>query len=669
MKVLKIRINNLLQKTTTEAVREQANLVLNMIEQDGDQKTLLKLLIEKIESIDVNVLTDIDKKFVLSERKMELLETLQLHQIFNSIQGNFEIMKANPQLPYILEQLRTTFESGQQQAVMIAESLLNVFSKFTFIPAIDQQYTQLTKIVNENQEDLSIIKTINSLNYINREFYNDLIESLELYIYDKDLMSRSQLFEQVRKYEFEPVVKEFANKLAKYGAQDGLSIINENKNFNVYPVYSFITINENNKIIFSCAGNYYEKYNNDLIKLNESEIETLTDTFKQINNYLLRANTVINESGMNIFIGSDKITLKSANDNTVIMYLNENEIKLSNPYQYLMQSGVFKYDQADELQIINNIYENFHTLINIDFAKAIVSSINEGFGTVLFKLNDEKFYLHEINPIMRINEFKENVNAVQVRNELLEFMNYDISESLYEFMDKTQQKIGDYKTQQSLITEEIQKLNVQLTKVEQAELDILTGEKVKSLHLKEAIVKEINQLKDNWRVFESKINKLQKHQQVEKEQINETCCKPGDTVKVNGEVGQVLSIKGKKIIVTTSTSDSDGTEYDESEVSPVNESESESITSKMPDTDKLIPNKQVRLKNSGVTGKIAAVNTPNKEVTIITDEGDTINCPFEQIELIEDTIAKNAEELQAKAKEVEDVITTNNSQNESLKKN
>lgn len=613
MKTFKYRITNLLEKTTNDVIRKEANTILHMIEQGGDATNLLKVLVEKIEAMDINTLTDVDKKFVFNERHLELLETLELKQIFNTLQMNPDVLKANPQLSYIIASLHSTYETKQQPAVFVAESLLNVLSKFTYLPVVDQQYQKLAKIINENQEDLLVLKTIISLDKINQDFYKDLIESLKYYIYDKESITRSQIFEKFKKYEFEPAIKEFLTQFSKFSAQDGLTIVNENKNFKVKPVYSFIRIDETNKnkIIFAAAGNYYEKYNNKITKLNEAQIALLPDIFIKINNFLNNKNITINENSLNIFLDSNKISIKSTDDNKVEMYLNENLIKFSNPYQFLMQSGAFKFEEADQLELINQVYENFNSLVNIDFAKAIVSNINENFGAVIFKLDDpiedEKFYVHLINPAMGINEFKDNnINAVQLRNKLLEFMNYDVSDSLYEFMSNTYNEIDNLKKEQMKINEEIQELNAQLIKVEQAELDPLTGNEIKELNLKEAISKEISALKAEWLMFENRINKLQTITESE-EQINKL------------------------------------------------------------DNNKIIPNKQVKIKNSGIIGKIISVNTITKEVSVLTNEGDTINCPFDQIELIEDTIAKNAEELQKQAKEVANIVQTESIDNESNK--
>jgi len=605
MKAFNKRICNLLEKTTNEVVRKQANIILDLVDKGGDAATLSKILIENIESLDTNILCDADKKFVLSERHIELLETLELKNIFNVLQKDENVLKANPQVPYIISQLRSAFESKQQSPVIIAESLLNILSKFTYIPLVEQKYNILFKILDENKEDILIIKTINNLSTINKDFYCDLIESLELYVYDKDLISRSQVFEKLKQYEFEPIIKEFINDFIKFGATDKLYMTNENKDFSVQPVYSFIRIDEFNKnrITFGIAGNYYEKYHNKLTKLNEAQVQLLPDKFKELNTYLINKKISINEQTLNIYINDNKISIKDE-DGINKIYLNENLIKTKNPYEYLMQSGTFKFNQASELQMVADIYENFDSLVNVDFAKVIISKLYEGLGAVLYKLDnnieDEKFYMHLINPAMNVNEFVEDANALQIRNKLLEFMKYDISQSLYEFMDSTYKEVGNLKEQQNIINEEIHNLNIQLTKIEQAELDPIISEQFKELNLKDAISNEINKLKLEWGVLESKINKLQN--------LNET-----------------------------------------------------NTYSNIAKEDKFIVNKQIQIKSSGIIGKITAINTTTKELTIVTDEGDTVQCTYDQIELIEDTIAKNADELQAQAKKISDKETTNDS--------
>lgn len=606
MKSFKTRVNNLLKKTTNTAIREQANTVISMLESGADPNTLSSVLIEQIRS-SKPTLGSPESNFIVSEAKIAKLSDLGLNKIFETLSNDSEALKSNPQVPYILSQLKSVFETKTQSVLNVANSLADVLSKFTFLPVFENELKKLTQNINENKEDLLVLSLSETLTRYNNGLYYDLVESLNDYVYDRELISKSDLVKKAKPFEYEPVVKNFIVEFSKFGPKDGLTIISENENFNVHPIHSFIRVDESNtsRITFAVAGNYYEKIRNSLVKLNESQVALLPGVFKRINTYLTKPNVLINESGLSLFVGKNKIRIDSV-DGVKQMFLNENAVMFADPYQFLMQSGSFQYNEADELNTVKDIYENFETLVNLDFGKVIVSAINEGFGTVVFKLDDKvddpKFYVNTINQFMQVNEFNSDINALQVRNKILEFMNYDISESLYEFMDNTFNKIGSLKEAQKLISQEISTLNEQIIKVERAEADPLIYQEIAELHLKEAIQAEISTLKSEWNLYEAQINKLKKISESE----------------------EVFEDTGK------------------------------------PDTSKLIPNKQVRVKNSGVIGKIASVNTVTKEISVITDEGDTINCPFDQVELIEDTIFKNAEEMQVKAKEVADAVVTEN---------
>jgi prefoldin subunit 5 len=57
----------------------------------------------------------------------------------------------------------------------------------------------------------------------------------------------------------------------------------------------------------------------------------------------------------------------------------------------------------------------------------------------------------------------------------------------------------------------------------------------------------------------------------------------------------------------------------------------------------------VRIKNSGIVGKVTAINTVTKEISVLDDEGNTISTSLDDIEKIDGEIAQNLTDIEAKA--------------------
>jgi preprotein translocase subunit YajC len=411
--------------------------------------------------------------------------------------------------------------------------------------------------------------------------FNNIIDLLEEHFYEKK--SRRSLIEKMKIYSYDPNVMEAMKRIAKYENDDSMFLVNENKAYDINNVYSFIYIDSevSEDMKFYTNGRYFNFNGTELTQLDESEKLVLPETFKVINEFINNDYVKVTENKVLININNSQILLEIRDNLSNRAFLNNVEIT-NDVYKNLMESKLFNPLHYSDLSKIKKVWENLDTLINIDIAQEIRSK--QGFSkATIFKVN-EKFYLLKSDPQQRISIFEKNINGLQLRNSLFEFMKYDISEKLFDYLKGPAKEIGQLKEKQSQIQTKINELHQKLIQIdEQVKADILLNDS-KSIEtinkLKIIIEDEINKLKSEYFSLEESINEISNISE------DDNALKAGDTV---------------------------------------------------------------RIKNSGIIGKVTAINTVTKEISILDDEGNTISASLDDIEKIDGEIAQNLTDIEAKA--------------------
>lgn len=556
MKTFKERVDNLLNKTTNLEVK---NVIKNIFEYtfDSNSSVTQKILLEKLSKIEN--LSDIEKQFIKMEEKINVLNDFYIPEVLKIIEEQKDLHRYNPQLIYAVNNIKTAFETGSQPAYFLIENLKDILYTFKGLPIIEEQLNKIKELEEKYAEDIVLIKAINILeNTRYSNFYDIILNKINEYLFEKSI-TRNSLISEMQKYSYEPIINETIKELSKY-QNNSLILVNENRDFEVSSVYSFIHINENKNLCFYSNGNYYKKINEKIIKLTKEEINRLPEDYKIINEYINSSHITINNEGLNIFLGKNKITLVLEN-NEKVSYVNGNKISMDIPYQYFIQSGIFEYQYYSDLEIINKIWENLNTLINWDFGKTIKNIINPNIGASIFKIN-EKLYLHIFNKEFNKDEFLSEINSLQLKNTLIEFLNYDISQSLYEFLDKSEAKINKIKEEQQDINNQIFELESRLLQIEELEQNKLLAPNLNEL--KPIVKEEINKLKKEYNKCNEKINSLSF---VSEEELFEDV-KLNDMVRIKGtgQTGKVVNIDEITKKLTIIDDENDTIQCDEKDI-------------------------------------------------------------------------------------------------------
>jgi len=588
MKTFKNRVETLLEATTNPIVRAECTRILEMSVFTPD-KPLRDILINILEKMDV--LEVPEKVFIGTEKRLTLLEDMGLKDAFKDIFEVETVFQENPKLGYVLNPLRMAFEARTAPPVVIAENLIDTLMPYNFNPIVEKHITRIKGIFEQYEVDIVLTNIMNKISRIKTgDFYTKIVEKIGDYVVNKESSTISKILAEMTNYQYEPAIREAITVLSKYDSSSSLHITNENSNYRTNVINAFVWFDEENtsERVFFNRGNYYSIKENEMKVLSENEVGNLPTTFKNISMYAAKPTVNITNETMKFIVGAAHIEYNVSTEGLHEAFLNGIKVSNDNPYQFFVQSGLFEKSYFSELAVIGKIWENLDLLVEMDFGKNIDSITYPGLSGTIYKLG-ESFYIQESNVTARHNRFRKNLNAVQAKNALLEFLKYDITESLYEYMEGPNADVAKLRNEQKVLENEISGINLQIIKLNKAMNDPLVAGDENVIATKANLEESIELRKGQYAELEHEIGTIQ--------------------VEVNEDVG-------------------DG---------------------------HYRPGANVRVKDSGQIGKIDSVNGPSKTMYIVTDDGDTLELGFDAIELIDDSIAQTADELQDKAKNAENI--------------
>lgn len=588
------KVNELMSSTINENVKQECQKILEFSKISSYDLNSLNVRESFINSLGtIEKLDNVTETFIAKQTKRILLEKLNLAEIFSLLFESSDLNEIRPYVDYNVNNLYSVYNT-KANSFYIAESLYSLLKPYDYIPTLSKELDNLKDIFENNKEEIVVLKSIYEINSLkHNDFYNEISEKLDDYFYDINNNSRNEVISYLNKYNYEPTVRRMIESLSMFMDKSNVFLNNKNPDYIVENVYSFLRINEGNST-FYCNGSFYEKNQNDIRVLSTAEVMMLPESYKIINQYIQSKNAVVEHGIISFDYGTTNIKFKMAHVNEC--YIDGVLIE-GNPYQYIVQNGIFDYSIYEHVSILNMIWENLDALVNIDFAKHIKSKqYNDSVSTVLMKVN-EKVYVNLINKYDNKNVMLSNLNMLQARNSIYEFMNYDISESLYEYMDEYTSKVGKLKETQKTINEQINILNRNLVKINEAILSdtIVVNDEV--LALKENLGLEIRNLKRNYNKIQFEIDNISNVS--ESEDVNASGFVVNDKIKVKGSdlTGAIISIDDTTSEINVILDDGSTEQFNGSELEKIAESEDVN-------TSGFVVNDKIKVKGSDLTGSI-----------------------------------------------------------------
>jgi hypothetical protein len=489
---LKNRIQNLKNRTSDIAVRQVCESVLELTDHVPD-RNLSALIRERLRELDSQ--DAYAQRFLVTEKRMARLNDMGISRALERIRLT-GVWEHNPQIQYITE----WYEKNQLMKTpdfLISEQFIAQMSPFCYDPSINEAIKVVSDIQGVLAEDIAVSKTIHILESSRAsKFYSPLVENLKDYLENKSTAMRSAVIAEMETYAYEPVVRELQNKLKEFEANSNKSkfhITGTSADCTVAPVYSFVLV-ERNADYFAVDGNFFKKSGENVQEITRDAMSRINERFVELNDILNEEQVAVNHNSVTYSYGNNTMIINTI-DRTITY--NGKPLKIQEVNNKLVEAGIFRWNQKDDLNKFNSIYEHLDTLCEIDFAKRISSKNHSGVQATIMRLGGS-ITLVKKNPYMNENKVYSGMNGTQARNTIIEFLNYDISESLVEFLSTENRFISQIENERRSILNQIEECEINIAKIEEAQQDILISGSDEISAIKRELYFEIDRLKEKY---------------------------------------------------------------------------------------------------------------------------------------------------------------------------
>jgi hypothetical protein len=416
----------------------------------------------------------------------------------------------------------------------------------TVLPLIEG----LKEKANKFSREIEVSKVLESIKQSgNNSFYSELSESLNNWLISES-KSSGLLSKEITKWSFNPVVRNLINYLNVNEAADSRKLeipVNAQGESKVGRVYSPILI-EGDKTIFAIGNSLFEAEGESFRKLSTKEVGSVSSDYIGLVNASLRSYVKINENGILIQLGKKYVSLVEENEG-VSVYLGKSKLNFRSVGELGKVLGLesASHFAVNETQVVNdilNLYVNFSNIVELDFAKNITSNIYEGVAVNLIKWNNE-IYLQRINEGMRENSVYK-VNGSQAVKMVKDYLRYDISEGLTEFLEGEQKLKSIMMNDRAKVLENISRVEEQINKVESLMENnplYAASKEMKSAH--SLLNNELSVLREKWNQINIELKNVENAPEIESLSEDEKF-NIGDYIKVkeSGETGKIISVDG-----------------------------------------------------------------------------------------------------------------------------
>ena len=425
------------------------------------------------ESFGESFLSELDRISSIDGAAQEFIKSNEVNNL--GILESIDMIKTAsiytyPKARIICEQYRNLIINNKIPEFALIHNFLNDIQPLNWddtVKSVSHGLTEKLEILSREIEVSKVIETIK--NSGSSAFYSDLSDTLNEWLI-LESKSNALLVKNISKWSFNPVVRNLINFI-------NLNENNDNRKLqiptiaqgesSVYKVFSPVMLGSD-KSIFYLGGNVFESNSAVIKKLTEKEIIGLSSDYIQLIESFNKPYVRINEEGIFIQIGKSTVRIIEEGEEASV-YLGKRKLRFSDPSGLAKIIGLESatYFAVNETQVVSDImrlYTNYRNIVELDFAKSISSNVFEGLAINLIKWN-KQIYLQKINQGMNENSIYK-VTGNQAVSMVKEFMRYDISEGLTEFL------VGENKIKSIMINDRdkvidnISKVEEQINKLE-----------------------------------------------------------------------------------------------------------------------------------------------------------------------------------------------------------
>jgi hypothetical protein len=460
------------------------------------------------------------------------------------------------QAKIMLENYKNILVNKRVPEYAVIENFVADLSKMSWDKKANSICQDLKTICESYEREIRVSKVIDSIkNSGSREFYSDLYENLNSWMISPS-KSNGLLVNQISKYSFNPVVRDLINYLNVNESKNDssrLSIpsVNQNESY-VTRVFSPVANVQNENFAFGIDGIIFEASEDGFRKISNKEAQRIYgNSFINLLNVTSRPDVKINESGISFSVGKKTFRISEGIGEEPFVYMGSQKLTFRNVNEMakIVSLEISSITGISNLSLVNDIatvYENFHSIMELDFAKSVVSKIYEGLRVNLMKWNG-RIYLQRVNESMGENSVFP-VTSLQAVKMVKESLRYDISEGLSEFLDGELRNKAILVNDREKILENIQKVEDQISKLErEISNNPAIAKAPQILEAQKILSREVNVLRNKWSTINEEIEKLE-YLDAETELFVTEADKfnTGDYVKIkeSGETGKIISVDG-----------------------------------------------------------------------------------------------------------------------------
>ena len=458
-----------------------------------------------------------------------------------------------PKAKMVCEQYQYLLEDKGIPEFSLINNFVNELASFSWDSSISPIAEELKAKAKTFSREIEVANVLESIkNSGSSSFYSELTGTLNEWLVSEN-KSSGLLVRNITQFSFNPVIKNLINFLNIHESTDTRKLeipVNIQGESSVAKVYSPVLF-ENGRTFFFIGGCIFEADSASLRKLGKSEYSSLPENYLRLSLTTMKSHVKINESGISVKLGKKIVTMIEENDN-VSVYLGKDKLRFGDAVGLakiigLESSSYFGVNESEAVGDIMSLYTNYSSVVELDFAKSITSNVYEGLGINLFKWNGQ-IYLQKINEAMRENSLYE-VNGSQAVAMVKNFMRYDISEGLTEFLDGESKIKSVMVNDRNKVLENISKIEGEITKVETLMESNPLYKNSKEIHIAHAMLeKELQSLKSKWNQINIEIQKVDENitMHPDLDLFEDQKFNIGSFVKVkeSGETGKVISIDG-----------------------------------------------------------------------------------------------------------------------------
>jgi len=491
-----------------------------------------------------------------------------------------------PAVKVICEKYSNLIQVKRIPEFALAHNFIAEASSFNWDNTVKSLVESLHKKIQENSREIEVSKVLESIKSSgSHSFYSELSDTLNTWLVSES-KSSGVLAKSISKYSFNPVVRNLINFLNVNEASDTRKLeipFKSQGESSVSRIFSPVLVEEGRTVI-AIGKDLFEATGEEFSRMSKNEVNGVSQDFLALVSAVNSKGVKVNENGIFIQLGKKSVRLiEEGNDISVYLDKSKLTFRTLGELAKMLNLEGGAYFGMNESQAIGNVitlYKGYNDVVELDFAKSIVSNIYEGASVNLIKWGG-KIYLQRINEGMRENSiFK--VNGSQAVKMVKDFLRYDISEGLTDFLD------GENKVKSIMINDRTKVLE-NITRVE-SEIS-----KVEGLMENNPLYAESKQMKAAHSILNNELTVL-------KEKWNQ------------------INLELERIEINTSALDSD-----------------------LLEDEKFNIGSYIKVKESGETGKIISMDGSSGRYTVLLDNGRTSEFLVNEIQDIEEALSQAAE--------------------------